>query len=129
MTVRHKPFTRTPALAGALIAWSLLAVMTAAVDAPSWLGLPIAGTFSLCAVGLAVVLVAGMRDVPIAIAVTVSASLASLILGSELFLITDRLRPLATVALQAALVCALCAWAFQRYRAAGGDQTFEGETE
>ena len=92
---------------------SVLAVMTAVVDPPAWVGLLVAGTFSLLAVGLAVVLVAGMRDVPIAIAVAVSAGLASLILGSELFLIVDHLRPLATIVVQAALVCALSAWAFQ----------------
>ncbi len=116
MTSRHKPFGRTPAFAVALVVWAMLAVLTAAIQPPSWLGLPIAGTFSLTAVGLAVVLVAGMRDVPIAIAVTVSAGLASLILSSELLLIADRLRPLATVGLQAVLVCVLCAWALQRYR-------------
>ena len=35
MTIKHEPFTRTPALAGALVAWSVLAVMTAVVDPPS----------------------------------------------------------------------------------------------
>ena len=129
MTIKHEPFTRTPALAGALVAWSVLAVMTAVVDPPAWVGLLVAGTFSLLAVGLAVVLVAGMRDVPIAIAVAVSAGLASLILGSELFLIVDHLRPLATIVVQAALVCALSAWAFLRYRAAGAGKPLVGESE
>lgn len=129
MTVQHRPFARTPTLVAVLVAWSLLAVLTAALNPPSWLGLPIVGTFNVSAVGFAVVLVAGIRDVPIALAVIVSAGFASLILSSELFLIADRLHPFATVGLQAALVCALCAWALQRHRADCSTQTPGGEAE
>ena len=100
--------------AGILIGWSVVAVALAAVGGPSWLNTPIVGTYTLLAVGIAVVLAGRIRDIPTAIGVSVAAGVGSLMLASELFLIVNRLQPLATLALQAVVVCGLAVWSFVR---------------
>ncbi|MEI6623477.1 MAG: hypothetical protein WCP28_16395 [Actinomycetes bacterium] len=96
-------------IAWALIIWSAVAILLAVTSAPVWVRLPVVGPFTLLAVGLAAVLVIGIRQPGLALAVAISVGLSSLILTSEIVLYAGTWSPLRALILQVVLVVSLSA--------------------
>lgn len=105
--MKHLSWTN---MAWALMIWSLASIALVLVSAPVWLRLPVVGLFAVLAVGLATVLVVGIRQVPQAIGIAIATGLASLILASEAVLYAGTWSPLRALTLQALLVISLCGY-------------------
>lgn len=104
--------TRSSALS-VLPAWATIAVLLVQFDAPSWVRLPVVGTFSLLGVGLTVTLILRITQLAIAISVTVAVGLSSLILASLVPLWLFRESAAGTLVIQAGAVWVLVVWALR----------------